>query len=416
MNQPLETAEPKNRPRPWRKLLSVVACLIIIAAGLGLADYIKKSAPKAQKRPPERHVPRVDTIALYPVEHQIVVEAMGTVIPAREMTLKARVAGQIDALHPEFVAGGIIGRGQRLLKIDPKDYQLALARKKSQLANAEFEYKVEMGFQEVARQEWALLNNRQPSDDDDVELALRKPHLAKARSDLTAAQAELEQARLNLARTDIISPFNALVRATHVEVGSQVSTQDALAELVGTDEYWIQIPLPVDRLEWIRIPGRRSDTGAAATVHFRGHRRPGQVVRLLGDLELQGRMARILVSVDDPLGLSGTSGQPALLIGEYVRVEIHGQRLNNMYRIPRRALRDNDTIWLVAGDDTLRVRPVVTVWQDARYVLVDNQLVPGDRLVISDLATPVDGMPVEAVPQETPADAERSAPEDGHHG
>jgi RND family efflux transporter MFP subunit len=416
MTEPKKKTVQPSRPRPWRQALTVVACLVIIAAGLGLADYIKKTAPKAQKRPPERHIPRVNTVALHPVDHQIVVGAMGTVIPAREMTLKSRVAGQIESLHPEFAAGGIIGRGQRLLKIDPKDYQLALARKESQLANAEYEYKVEMGYQEVARQEWALLNNGEPANAADVELALRKPHLAKARSDLTAAQAELEQARLNLARTDIVSPFNAFIRATHVEIGSQVSTQDALAELVGTDEYWIRVPMPVDRLKWIRIPGSNADAGAPATIHFRGHQRPGRVVRLLGDLELQGRMARILVAVEDPLGLSGNAEGPTLLIGEYVRVEIHGQQLSNVYRIPRHALRDNDSIWLVAADGTLQVRPVVTVWQDDRHVLIDDQVGPGNRLVVSDLATPVDGMPVEALEHESPADPNPSLEEDSHHG
>jgi hypothetical protein len=174
--------------------------------------------------------------------------------------------------------------------------------------------------------------------------------------------------------------------------------------------------MPVDRLKWIRIPGSNADAGAPATIHFRGHQRPGRVVRLLGDLELQGRMARILVAVDDPLGLSSNAEGPTLLIGEYVRVEIRGQRLSNVYRIPRHALRDNDSIWLVAADGTLQVRPVVTVWQDDRHVLIDDQVGPGNRLVVSDLATPVDGMPVEALEHESPADPNPSLEEDSHHG
>jgi multidrug efflux pump subunit AcrA (membrane-fusion protein) len=169
------------------------------------------------------------------------------------------------------------------------------------------------------------LNSGKPADPADVELALRKPHLAKAQSDLAAAQAELDQAKLSLSRTDITAPFNSVVRDKFVEIGSQMSTQDALAELVGTDEYWIRVSLPVDRLRWIRIPSNRSETGALATIHYRGHQRTGRVIRLLGDLEAQGRMARILVSVKDPLGRKGTQPDTMpLLIGEYVRVEIQG--------------------------------------------------------------------------------------------
>lgn len=353
---------------------------------------------------------------MFPGDHQVSVSAMGTVAPAKEMTLKSRVSGQVQSVHPEFVAGGIVVRGQRLLKIDPQDYQLALARKESQVINSEYELKVELGFQDVARREWSLLNKGTPADAADEELALRKPHLAKARSDLVAAQAELEQAKLNLSRTDITAPFNAFVRATYIESGSQVSTQDALADLVGTDEYWIRVALPVDRLRWIRIPSSRSETGAPAVVHYRGYERSGRVLRLLGDLEPQGRMARIMVSVDDPLGRGDREpGQP-LLIGEYVRVEIRGETLADIYRIPRSALRDNNTIWLVDADGALQIKPVVTVWSDDRHVLIHDRITPGDRLVVSDLAAPVAGMPVDAILSEPVMDKNASGPKDGANG
>lgn len=414
MMQPNEAATGASRRNRWRWAVNLCLCLVIIAVGLGLSEVIKKTSPKAQKRAPERNIPRVETLALFPGDHQVSVNAMGSVVPAREMTLKSRVPGQVESIHPEFIIGGFIGQGDRILKIDPQDYRLALARKESQLSNAQYELKVEMGYQEVAQREWALLNSGKPADPADVELALRKPHLAKAQSDLAATRAELEQARLSLSRTDITASFNSVVRAKYVEVGSQISTQDVLADLVGTDEYWIRVSLPVDRLRWIRIPANRSETGAQATVHYRGHQRTGQVIRLLGDLEPQGRMARILVSVKDPLGLNeGEPDRPSLLIGEYVRVEIQGDRLADIYRIPRTALRDNSTIWLVATDDTLLVKPVDTVWRDDRFVLIDDHINPGDRLVISDLATPVAGMPVEVTNNDSSKNETASNKEDG---
>lgn len=417
MTQSNETAAGVSRRNRWRWAANLLLCLVIIAVGLGLAEYIKKTSPKAQKRAPQRSIPRVETLALFPGDHQVSINAMGSVIPAREMTLKSRVSGQVESTHPEFMVGGFIGQGQRILKIDPQDYQLALARKKSQLVNAQYELKVEMGYQEVAQREWALLNTGQPADPADVELALRKPHLAKAQSDLAATQAELEQARLSLSRTDIMAPFNAVIRTKNVEIGSQISTQDSLAELVGTDEYWIRVSLPVDRLQWIRIPTNRSETGAWATVHYRGHQRTGRVVRLLGDLEPQGRMARVLISVKSPLGLNAREpNRPPLLIGEYVRVQIQGDHLADVYRIPRSALRDNSTIWMVATDDTLQVKPVDTVWRDDRVVLIDDHINPGDRLVISDLATVVDGMPVAPTHNDPPKDDTAAGPEDGHNG
>jgi multidrug efflux pump subunit AcrA (membrane-fusion protein) len=270
---PDKTEAGRASGKSWVRTL--IVCAMIITIGIAGASYIKKTAPRAQKRPPERTIALVKTQPLFPDTHQVVVTGMGSVIPAREITLKTRVPGEIQAIHPEFVEGGFIRAGEKMLKIDAEDYELALARKESAVVNAEYALKVEMGYQDVARQEWSLLYPDRTANAQEEELALRQPHLAKARSDLAAARAELEQSRLNLSRTDILAPFNAIVRSTHVNVGSQVSTQDALAQLVGTDEYWIQVSLPWSawrgyrfpvpirkKVPWSRFPtGETSDRG-----------------------------------------------------------------------------------------------------------------------------------------------------------
>ena len=399
MNAPNEGHSGPNERPPARQLVwlrTLIVCVIILAIGIAGAGYIRKTAPRAQKRPPQRTIPLVRTQPLVKNTHQVIVAAMGSVIPAREITLKTRVAGEIRSINPEFVEGGLIRSGEKIVKIDDEDYRLAITRQESAVVDAEYALKVEMGYQDVARREWSLLNPGQSADAQDAELALRKPHLAKAQSDLVAARAELEQARLDLSRTDVVAPFNAIVREKHVAIGSQVSTQDALAELVGTDEYWIQVSLPIERLAWIRVPRSRPEKGAAVTVFYRGNRRRGTVARLLSDLETEGRMARILVSVEDPLGLKGDhppSGPP-MLIGEYVRVEIQGRTIDDVYRIPRTALRDNSSIWILGDDNTLRIVQVETIWRDADHVLMKDGIEAGDRLIVSDLSTPVAGMPL----------------------
>jgi hypothetical protein len=106
-------------------------------------------------------------------------------------------------------------------------------------------------------------------------------------------------------------------------------------------------------------------------------------------------MARLLVSVPDPLGLSGKEGdlQP-LIIGEYVRVEIEGKELHEVFSIPRTALRNDREIWVVTGDGKLAIRPVAIIWRDETHVLVRDGLQDGDLLIVSSLAVPVDGMAV----------------------
>jgi RND family efflux transporter MFP subunit len=304
------------------------------------------------------------------------------------------VAGEVVQAHPEFTVGGIIRQGELILQIDALDYQLLVAQKQREVADARYALKLELARQDIARHEWALLDGNHSIPEDDAELALRKPHLEKAQADLAGAQAELKAAELQLERTRIYAPFNAIVRSTLVEKGSQVAAQETLATLAGTDEYWVQASVPVDRLQQIQIPDRRHQSGARARIIYHGGAvRAGRVVKLLSDLEAEGRMARLVISAKDPLGLNGPAdGLPAMLIGEYVRVEIQGQPIDSAFRIPRTALRDDTHVWVAGKQDRLEIREVRTIWRDAQSVLLEEGLQPGDRVVISDLATPVAGM------------------------
>jgi hypothetical protein len=123
------------------------------------------------------------------------------------------------------------------------------------------------------------------------------------------------------------------------------------------------------------------------------------VARLLSDLETEGRMARILVEVPDPLGLKASNrDRTPLLIGEYVRVEVMGRKLDGVFQIPRTALKDNSSIWIVSQNQTLEIRKVRPVWRDADVVLLQNGLKSGEQLIVSDLPAPVEGMTVRVEP------------------
>lgn len=393
---------PEKRPnlaKGPRPIIRIILSLVILGVGIGAASYIKNSAPRTRKRPPVKLSPTVLIQTVKPSGYQIIVTAMGTVIPDREVVLKSRVSGEILETHPEFTEGGFLKKGMKIIQIDPQDYELALARKKSAVTDAEYALKLELGHQEVAKREWELLNQDQPAQDMEKELALRQPHLDKARADLAAAEAELKAAMLDLDRTHITVPFNVMVRSKSVDRGSQVTSQEPLAELVGTDAYRIQVSLPVDRLEWIDVPVQAGDTGSKVRIIYgQGNECNGTVIRLMGDLATEGRMARILVEVADPLGLKASKQDRApLLIGEYVRVKILGHKLDGVFQIPRPALRDNSTIWIVKENQSLEIRKVHPVWRDADVVLLQDGLKPGEQLIVSDLAAPVEGMAVRVI-------------------
>jgi len=417
----------RNRPevllepppvRWWKRLLRILAAVVIVLIGIAGATYLQKSASKPQRRPPVKWVPVVETQPLQSMAHQVVVTAMGTVVPARTVELESRVSGQVVAVNPEFEEGGFLKQGDSVIRLDDADYKLALAQSKSDLTKAEFELKLELGRQQVAQREWQLLGSTRKGKESESDLALRKPHLDKAMADVASAKATVEKAALDLERTRITAPFNAIVRSTFVDVGSQVSAQKPLGELVGTDAYWVQASIPVDRLEWIRIPRLTGETGSDAKIHYAGgHTIEGKVIRLMGDLASEGRMARILIEVKDPLrNKADRQTAPPLLIGEYVRAEVEGRRLNDVFVIPRAALRNDSTVWIMTTDRTLSIRTVSPVWRDERTVVLQNDLHAGELLIVSDLPAPVEGMELQTKPAHSQASTTVDVTEDRKSG
>ena len=289
----------------------------------------------------------------------------------------------------DFIDGGLLAKGSDVVRIDPVDYELALSSAESSLEKARFDHKLELGRQDVARREWELLKTDDATEQE-KELALRIPHLVASKASLKAAESALEKAQLDLERTRVRAPFDGVVLERGVNLGSQALPQDMLARLAGTGAYWVVVSIPVDRLGWVEVPG-----SGGRVVSASGAVREGRVLELLGELEEKGRMARLLVEVDDPLCLKpeNKEHQP-LLLGEYVRVEISGRELQAVYAIPRNALRENRQIWIATREGTLDIREVDVLWRGAEEVLIRDGLSDGDQLIVSDMTAPVQGMDV----------------------
>jgi multidrug efflux pump subunit AcrA (membrane-fusion protein) len=206
-------------------------------------------------------------------------------------------------------------------------------------------------------------------------------------------------------------------------MGSLVNTGTVLASLVDIDKYWVQVSVGVDELRWIAIPSVPSQKGSRVRVYYESAWGPdayrtGTVERLLPDLEPQGRMARLLIAVTDPLQRQVDSTERyALILGAYVRVQIEGQELQDVIQVPRTALRDGMNVWIMQADNTLDIRRVNAVWNGNDHVYVDKGLAQGDLLIISDLATPVQSMALRTADSAGPERLAK-APDggDGHGG
>jgi RND family efflux transporter MFP subunit len=367
-----------------KRLLKILIPIVIILLAILVARTIIRTTKKPEKARPQRTAYSVEVIPLQAGQQPVNVQATGTVMPALDITLRARVAGEIVEVSPDFVDGGAFKKGDFILKIDPVDFQLALEQKKAALAEAEYLLQLEEGQSAIAAREWELLGSDADAAED-RDLALRVPHLKYRTAKLEAAKAELEKAELDLIRTSVSAPFNAVIAARKADLGTQVSLQDSLAMLAGSDQFYVRASIPMDQLRWIQCD---PETGSIATItRNSGDVRQGRVVRMESAIEELGRMARVLITVDDPL-----QGENPMLLNEYVRVSIAGTAVEDAYQIPRSALHDDRLVWIATPDGTLEIREVTVNWRDAENVIISEGIKDGERLILTNLATPINGM------------------------
>ncbi len=387
----------------------VIPVAVIALAGFG-AMWLLQGRPEAARREIEVRPTLVET--LIPVAGSQVAEivAYGTAEANRVLTLQPQVGGQVVELNDDLREGGRVTAGEPLLRIDARDYEIAVIQREADVANAAVALQLEEARGMVAEQEWAMLGDSIAVDESGRRLARREPQRIEKEAMLAAARGRRAEAELDLERTTLRSPFNGLVLQDDVEIGQVVGPQNRIATIVGTDRFDVVVALPMDRLPWLRAdPEDIANNSTAIVVQELGDGRQvvreGRVDRIIGEVERSGRLARVRIAVMDPLGLAPPDADAAmspderpdlpLLLGSYVRVEIAGPTLDDVVELPRGVIRDNETIWVRDAESRLRIQPVDILVGRPQTVLVRAFLGPDEEIVASPLPVAIPGMPLE---------------------
>jgi hypothetical protein len=396
-----------------RRLLRTLLPILVVAVAVLGARALMTAKPHVEAKPQaSREVP-VTVLRAQPSAHPTQLQALGEVKPVHRLVLQPEVSGRVIARSGSLVPGGLLQRGEQLVRIDARDHAAAVAQQAAAIEQAHMTLVDEKGRKQVAEYDWG--EQRDKLSEEARAFALREQHMRSAEAVLSAARSQHARARRDLGKTSVRVPFDALVLDATVELGQLVTPQASLAVLVAVDRYWIEVAVPVAQLVHFEIPGvniAADQKGSATKVLLDAGggvviEREGYIERLLGQVDARGRMARVLVAVDDPLGIKAAEARLAeevapetarpratlpLLIGSFVRVQIAGSPLEDTTEVPRVALVDDHQVWLVV-DGVLRAREVEVVWRTADNVLVRG-LRAGDQVVTTPLATPTEGMAV----------------------
>jgi len=375
------------------KKKTLLLSLGILLLGAGLTALIFMTEPEAQRTGATKETAMlVEVMQVERGSYRPGIVATGTVQPSKNIMLSSQVSGQVIHQYPDFAPGGFVKEGEIMLRIDPADYRNNLELRKSDLEQARSELEIEKGRQDVARQGYQLVDEELGQMNE--ELILRQPQLNSVQARVRAAQAAVNQARLNLQRTQIRAPFDAHILSRNVNVGSQVNAGDNLGRMVGTDEYWVEVNVPLSNLRWLSFSDEEGVAGSQVKIRDRkswadDQYRVGELYKLIGALENQTRLARVLVSIPDPLAYENDT-LPTLIINAFVEAEIEAEEIQNTIRLNRDYVREGETVW-VMEDKKLQIRAVDILFEDARFAYIKSGLQPGDQVVKTNLATISEG-------------------------
>ncbi|MDM7984547.1 MAG: efflux RND transporter periplasmic adaptor subunit [Maricaulis sp.] len=372
---------------------------VVVVAIIGIVFMLNATAPQ-----PERANAAPRPVAVFVSEAQmdtvsLTVVSQGEARPRTQINLVPQVPGRITYVNPDFIEGGFFEAGETLVRIEDADYRLAVTRAEAQVAQAEQALAREQAESDLARSEWEELGEGEASS-----LTLREPQLAEARAQLAAARATLQDARLDLQRTRVSAPFAGRVRTKNADLGQFVSAGTPLGEVFSTDRVQIRLPLTDYDLGLLGIPVafNAAEEGAGIPVTLSavvaGQERSwnAEITRTDSAIDSQTRVLYAIAEVEDPYGTAAEGGSP-LAVGLFLTAEIEGREVENVYVLPRAALRGENTIYVAEPGGRLSVRTVDVVTSNVENLIVSSGVRGGEMVVISPVRGANEGMRIQSL-------------------
>lgn len=433
-----------RKPTIWFRVFLI---LFILALGVGIKKGLEALKKPPQTRPREEavlHAPAMQ-VRFESVRTRLI--GFGTVRAARRAPIGVEVAGRIVSVNPTLQTGLTVARDEELFLIDPRAYQASLdqaeadvaalqserARLKQQEKNDERHLEVVRRIFELAKRDYERF--RKLVEEEKVEarsrfeaveqlyrqreeqlvvledvLALYPIQIRQTDSRLVAARARAEQARLNLEKTRVTAPFAGRIDMENVELGQMVAPGAPLLTLVDDASLEIAVPIEGDEMaRWLDLaPSAENphwfDRLSSATAGL-------LTLRWTEDSDAtiwNGRLDRVerfdpqtrtvtLVATDFTPASSNANGDQTrsipLVEGMFCRVEIPGRMALNVARIPRSAVSQDETVYLV-NTERLKSQPVEVVRYEGETALVSGGLKEGDVVLKTRPGNALDGVRV----------------------
>jgi len=372
--------------------------IAVLACSIFLLNAMVAAKPTPEKKQEEQRLLSLFVDEVQAETVNLNVTTQGEVKPQTAIDLTSFVSGQVLSISPQFSEGSEFSKGSTLIKIDDRDYKVAISRAKAQVATAKVNVEKELANSKIKKEQWKRKNNGTPSD-----YALNKPQIAEAKALLNAAQADLQAAELNLQRTNISAPFTGRVLNENIAIGQYITPATVLGHIFSTQTVEVRLPLTDSQLGELSLPmGFMANKDNAPAVTFTAkvgnklHNWQGYIVRTNAAIDKNTRLVYAIAEVSDPYGLGSDNGT-AMAVGMYVNASIDSHKSQNTLKLPRLALHSNDKVYVINEESKLEIRKVVVLSTNEEFVHLASGVSVGERVVTSAVPSVSEGMAVIAI-------------------
>lgn len=364
----------------------------IISLGIIICSLLIKCSPEVKPEEVKKIIPLVEFEKIKPISKNIEIISQGSIIPRTESQLYPEIRGEVVYVSPKLDEGSSFKKGDVLLRIDSRDYELDIKAAEASLDDAKTALSIALAESNFEKEQWELSSSGVASD-----LRLKIPQLKKAESTVAAAEANLEKLKRNLEKTSIKAPYNGLVRKKNVDRGTVIGPGYLIANIYAIDYVEVKLPVPDQDLAFLDIPldGSQISNNEQPQVILTGSLGgkqiiwEGNIVRMEAEIDPKSRMAILVARVSEPYKYN-----IPLRVGQFIEAEITGKIFDNLYVINRELIKNNQVLTINESDSSIVYKQVHVLRFIDDMAYIDSGLDGETLLCMTNLDVMYDGMKI----------------------
>ena len=410
--------------------LRFLRVILVLAIAIALAKLLISLKKEPEKNEIKKTPPSVKIMIAEPVSKVMTVEAFGTVKPRKLVRIAVEVPGRIDYIHPSFIEGGEIFKGDLLVRIDQRSYklnrqagQVRIRQAKADIGslnqdieNLKNDIKLSKANRDLAKKElervkalsknqFASKNSLDRSEQQYLQakivlqninnrLSLTDSLMEQKKAALTMARVDFQKADLALEKTQIKSDFNGLILDKFVEQGEYVNTGQTLGSIYEKDSLDVDVSIPLEQMEWIESFFENGKTPDAKVMvqgfgNMKSYAWNAKVARIKAKIDEKTRTLPMTIEIKNTdLQIKNIFN---LKPGTFVKCSITGKTYENIYVLKRYLLKSGN-ILLTVNDNHLKMKKVNVLRNFEEEMYIDSGLAPGDKIIFSPLPGALEGM------------------------